>query len=463
MGQTITQSVGNAFADGEGFGASPTNKPTRTNNPGDIGNTDDGSTVTYPTQEAGYNALYAQTNTFLTGVTPSGTPSSLYNPNMTIAQVANVYTGGVGQGGNLANNVAAKLGVPTSTTMAQIASGQVKINTVPQPQGNGTNLTGSVTGSSTNTAGLGTVNDTDVAATMPVAGMNIPSDQMEATLAAMYPPLVIKSGIAQAPWYADDNILQVDGPTSPVGSPVTFQIFFGSTMELLPITISMVASMRTFQRSMRHVVTKELTRTGVLLNLWGMAPDTINGTASTGLMANQLGVTDFLSLSTVPTYVQQMVIQAFGNDPQDEGLIEGTYYTPGFMRVAAKDAFVEFLSMFKNNGNVWFRNPQYTEDATTDPQSLAATAEGAGVTTSQQQMLVDAWSPMTGSSTFQGAARRNDIMTRGQVVMYFRNTAYYGYFKSLSWVMDAKTPFRWNFNFIFQVESTRTEVGVPNL
>ena len=53
-------------------------------------------------------------------------------------------------------------------------------------------------------------------------------------------------------------------------------------------------------------------------------------------------------------------------------------------------------------------------------------------------------------------------MVRGQVVMNFRNSSYYGYFKNLTWSLDAKNPYRWNFTFTFQVESTCTKLVVPN-
>jgi len=47
------------------------------------------------------------------------------------------------------------------------------------------------------------------------------------------------------------------------------------------------------------------------------------------------------------------------------------------------------------------------------------------------------------------------------VVMQFRNFVYEGYFKSLTWTMDASNPFRWDFSFTFQVERTVGRDYIP--
>jgi hypothetical protein len=434
--QATVSSVGNAIANTEGFGASSTNKPTRTNNPGDIGNTDDGSTTTYATQEDGYNALYGQVGSMFDNT------SSVYNSDMTIAQVGSHYAS---NSTAWSNSVASQLGVSPDTKLSDIASGAVPINVVAQPQGSGqVNDSGATSnGSAAPQVSNTGVDNTDPATAVPVFGQEISSEDV---INATQPSLVISSGLSQAAWYNDPNILQVGGPTAGIEPPVQFQLFFKENGSPLPILIQLNASIRTYQKSMHHVFTKQQTQTGVLVNLWGMATDTISGAASTGLMANQLGVTDFLSLSTATSTIQQSVLQAFqSGDLVAADTIEAEMSSEGFFRIAAKDAFVELLSLFKNNGSVWFQNKNYT-----------------GVTSSMDQVGDDAWSPSTGSSTFQNAARRNDVMTRGKVVMYFRNAKYSGYFKSLSWVMDAKTPFRWNFNFVFQVESTTVTVEVPS-
>jgi hypothetical protein len=293
------------------------------------------------------------------------------------------------------------------------------------------------------------VDDSDPAVAVPVMGMTISQEQITSINTAINPPLVTDMpGLMRVPWYADSGILQVDAPTTAVGFPVTFQIYF-SLAQGPVVLLALNASIRTFQKAMRHITNRQRTRTGFQVNLWGSQPDQITGTASTGLFMNQLGVTDFLSLSAATTEVQNAVIQAFSSpstSPNQLNTVASSGTNDGFFRVAAKDAFVEFLSMFKNNGTVWFANQNST-----------------GYTTGTAQMAADVWSPLTGSTTFQNAARRMDVMTRGSVVMTFRNTAYYGYFKNLSWTMDAEHPFRWIFNFVFQVESTIATVTVPTL
>lgn len=107
-------------------------------------------------------------------------------------------------------------------------------------------------------------------------------------------------------------------------------------------------------------------------------------------------------------------------------------------RVAAQDAFAEFLALFKMNGNVWFWNQLWNT--------------GTGDTRDWAQ--IDAWSPVLGLNTTQINARNNDVLTRGGVIMSYRNYTFQGYFKSLQWTMDANTPYLWNFNFVFQVEKT---------
>ncbi len=290
--------------------------------------------------------------------------------------------------------------------------------------------------------------DSDPATAVAVSGMTVSSAQLASVLNAVNPPLIISTGLDQPSPLEDRGILQVNKATAAVGNPVTFQLYFDTNTSPLPIVLSLNASMRTYQRTVRHTTTRQRTLTGLLVNLWGVAPDQISGEASSGMFANQLGISDFLSLSSVSAQVRSQVLQAFsaqGTQPNDV-LEAGLSSDPSYFRMAAKDAFVELLALFKNNGTVWFQNQNYT-----------------GYTTGLEQMAADAWSPATGSSTFQNAARRNDVMTRGKVLMNFRNSGYFGYFKTLTWTMDAKNPYRWNFNFVFQVESTITNVNLPDL
>jgi hypothetical protein len=114
-----------AISVAEGYGADPSNAPTRANNPGSLKIA--GYPVTgaegisvFPTPQAGWNALYLQVQEILSG------ESKHYTSDMTIAQMAAEYTDT--QGVNWAANVVATLritGVPGATTGTTIAEATV--------------------------------------------------------------------------------------------------------------------------------------------------------------------------------------------------------------------------------------------------------------------------------------------------------------------------------------------------
>jgi hypothetical protein len=76
----------NAIAHAEGFGVVGA-IPTVRNNPGDLKLPGDGGAIsTFPTEADGWEALYRQLDRIRTGST------AFYQPSMTIAQVARVWT-----------------------------------------------------------------------------------------------------------------------------------------------------------------------------------------------------------------------------------------------------------------------------------------------------------------------------------------------------------------------------------
>jgi len=312
----------------------------------------------------------------------------------------------------------------------------------------------------------------DASATPAVALFGVPYDLTAASAKqlqqAIDPPLIISSGIDETPWYKDPNIVRNKRP-APVYYPVTFKVYFDKKGPLSdsnnkPIVLCLNASLGTCSKSMQHIVSRQHTRTGVLVDLWGSNLDVISGEGSTGLFLNQVGMTSYISLAKPTDQVKAAIMQAFASSftqknstmkPAKATTILGplppappysptnNFFTDSSLRVGARDAFVELLSLFKNNGTVWFRASNDT-----------------GYTSSVQQVAYNAWSPVYGRSTFQAANSRNDVMTRGRVEMSFRNSLYSGYFKSLSWTMDASKPYTWDFNFVFQVESSITAVDV---
>jgi hypothetical protein len=426
---SLISTFANVVAIREGFGASPGNKPTRTHNPLDLGNTDDGSTVDMLTDQAGWNAAENQIRNFFSGTTK-------YNPNMTIAQIAAVYAKDPATGPAWAK----LLGVSVDTPLKDLASGKVAYNQVSRPGGASSSVgsTQSGNGETADTSPFYSVNDADAAAILPVSGSTISDEQIGAALNAAYPSLIINAGLAQAPWFADPNILQINGATSAIPMPVTFQVFFDTSGSPLPIVIALSASVRSFERSLKHVIHHQPTRTGILATFWGLQPDMIVGSGSTGAFMNQLGVTDFLSTR----YASEDFFDQYSDGVQT---LTDAALAGGALRIAAKDAFVELLSLFKNNGTVYYQNENYTGD-----------------TSMLNQTGPNLWSPITASTIAMNAGSRNDVMTRGTVAMNFRNSTYHGYFKSLTWDMDAGNPFQWNFNFVFQVERTVTNLPIPD-
>lgn len=100
-----------AIAKAEGYGV-PGAIPTIRNNPGNIKNAQ-GEIITFPNPEAGWNALYRQVLLMLTG------ESRYYKPEMTIAEIARIYTGEAAYM-NWANNVSRVLGVTPETRLRDV-------------------------------------------------------------------------------------------------------------------------------------------------------------------------------------------------------------------------------------------------------------------------------------------------------------------------------------------------------
>ena len=117
---SVVQAIAMAIARAEGFFSGPTALPVRANNPGnlklgDAGRGTIGGKTIFATIEDGWNALYRQIRLMLTGA------SKYYSPEMTIAQVAAIYTGG-DNALAWAKNVAVSLGVSIQTKLGELIS-----------------------------------------------------------------------------------------------------------------------------------------------------------------------------------------------------------------------------------------------------------------------------------------------------------------------------------------------------
>ena len=420
-------SIATAIATAEGYGV-PGAIPTVNNNPGDLRSwpgvpTGANGFAVFPTPEAGQAALQAQVNSMLDST------SSYYNSNMTIAQVASIYSPDGAT--NWANNVSAALGVSPNTTLASYV------------------LNGPDAGSAstilntTDPATLLGLSNTSVEA-QPVYGRPITDT------ADLYPSYVVTEGLDAVPWWLMKGGVTENPWLKQVPAPVTFEIMLPNRKMLSntkagntsgTISIQLNASVSSFEVQAGHVVNKGLSRTGMHITMWGQEADLISGEANTGAFMNALGITSFLSVSPISSQLQRQIISAFSNSSKQESNVDYSM-TSNDLRIAARDAFMELLALFKANGVVWFRNSR----------------SGTGAT---NPVGVDAFSPQTGLSNYQMNARTNDVMARGQVIMKFRNSMYLGYFKSLEYEMEAERPFYWKFRFVFQVEKTLTLNYIP--
>ena len=304
-------------------------------------------------------------------------------------------------------------------------------------------------------------------------------------IAGLDPQLQVPDDTLSAtPWYEDTAGLVTGNPNIRRSvQPVKFTVyldrhdpskFLHNPADNSPIEIQLNTSLQTFELTSRHIYNRTPSRTGMHITLWGMQPDLITGSGTTGVFMNQFGLTDFFSVADInedivqlltsgitqsfrPTAVQSPQTSTgtvFLNSASGDTTLASSIYkqqvglagnTSEAFRVAAQDCFVELLKLFQMNGSVWYRTPNYQ-----------------GSLTEQEQVSPSAWSSKTGASTFQQHSRNNDVMTRGYVSMRYRNNVYLGYFKSLSWTQDAASPFQWKFNFVFQVEKTYTALYNPN-
>jgi hypothetical protein len=323
------------------------------------------------------------------------------------------------------------------------------------------------------------------------SGVNLTGEQLNTLQNSVNPQLQVDDPTLSATaWYADTGLVTGNPRIRASVQPVSFIVYLDrndptqvlsvpnvnnqSPGSAQPIQIQLNTSLATFEITSKHVFNRTPSRTGMHITLWGMQPDLINGTGSTGVFMNQFGLTDFMSTAGLPDDALQLVTQGFSTSFQPNTSTSGPsvafvntvtgsansgtqainaqdFNNPQeTFRVAAQDAFVEFLKLFQMNGNIWYTTQSY------------ANGKNAGTMSQTEQMQPNAWSSKTGASSFQQHSRNNDVMSRGYVSMRYRNNVYLGYFKSLTWTQDAESPFQWKFSFTFQVEKTYTSIYNPN-
>jgi hypothetical protein len=338
-------------------------------------------------------------------------------------------------------------------------------------------------------------------------------NELQATITPLLQ--VADASLSNTAWYADTGLVTGNPSIRASVQPVAFTVFFDrndpnsvfqNPYDHSPIEIRLNTSMSSFEITSKHVYNRTPSRTGMHITLWGMEPDLINGQGSTGVFMNQFGLTDFMSTAGVTDDIIKLLTSGFSADfhpifnptntslavsaatvagsEEDVTVVTDNQTSTGQItidrsgtntpaqqiiadqdiadqqkafRVAAQDAFIEFLKLFQMNGNVWYHSEGYASG------NNGKNITNLGIIGQTEQNSPTAWSRKTGTTSFQQHSRNNDVMTRGYVAMRYRNNVYLGYFKSLSWTQDADNPFQWKFNFSFQVEKTYTALYYPNV
>ena len=282
--------------------------------------------------------------------------------------------------------------------------------------------------------------------------------------------------LSNTPWYKDTSLVTGNASVRASVVPVSFTVyldrshanqFLRNPADNKPIEIQLNTSLSSIEIASKHIYNRTPSRTGMHITLWGMELDLISGAGTTGIFMNQFGITDFLSTTGINDDIIQLLSGGGSTsftspfDPDDvtaqnpqlsaTQTIQNLKNPNSAFRVAAQDAFIEFLKLFQMNGNIWYYSQNY------------ANGSNLGTIGGTEQVSPTAWSSQVGASSFQQHSRNNDVMSRGFVAMHYRNNIYLGYFKSLSWTQDADNPFQWKYNFTFQVEKTYTALYYSNV
>jgi len=152
MASTTLAQLAASISKGEGYGASPSNRPTRTNNPGDLTGsgyagqigTDPQGFAIFSSPQAGQQALQQYLSQHLDQVGSGSGPYGSLTPSSTLQDFLNVYAGNPDAG--YVSTVAQGVGVAPTTTLGEIqallgAQGVVSPSSpVPASQGTTTGL-----------------------------------------------------------------------------------------------------------------------------------------------------------------------------------------------------------------------------------------------------------------------------------------------------------------------------------
>ena len=259
-------------------------------------------------------------------------------------------------------------------------------------------------------------------------------------------PLVITDGLDNTPWWMVEGTLVGNPGLRRIPDAITFMVQLPPqlTGELLrrplkqPTQLRLNVGLSTISQGSAHQNGIEPTGSGLLLNLWDSRPDIITASGTTGVFMNQFGVTSLMSSNEFSKQLQDLASMGF-RDPAGRASLLRLGSDTKF-RVAAQDAFIELLSLFKSNGVIRY----------TPMQAVPASVDGKLSVRARNEQQ---WSAALGLSGYQMRHRVGDVMSSGYVIMNYKGRTLAGQFKSFDWTANADSPFRWDFNFTFRVMS----------
>lgn len=245
--------------------------------------------------------------------------------------------------------------------------------------------------------------------------------------------LAVPTGLDNVPWWEVEGLLLGNRKLRRIPDAITFLVRLPETATRAasylgeqgtsgpPVLIRLTTGLTSLSQGMSHQNSVEPTGSGLLLNLWGSRPDMFNASGVTGVFQNQYGLTSLMSRMSLP------------DDPRMLNALQMVYGTGHLgeiqerdFRVAAQDAFVELLHLFKNNGIIRYL-PRVAKNGD-DVQ----------------------WSRAMGISGYQMRHRVGDVMAAGRVAMIYKGRTIMGQFKSFTWTASAESPYRWEFSFTFR-------------
>jgi len=158
--------------------------------------------------------------------------------------------------------------------------------------------------------------------------VQLTADQLSTLQNSINPQLQVPDATLSATaWYADTGLVTGNPRIRASVQPVSFIVFLdrNDSSQVLsvpnvnnqspgsaqPIEIQLNTSLTTFEIGSKHVFNRTPSRTGMHITLWGMEPDLITGTGTTGVFMNQFGLTDFMSTAGLPDDALQLVTRGF--------------------------------------------------------------------------------------------------------------------------------------------------------